>query len=143
MSEYQYYEFRAIDRPLTEEEQAAVGKLSSRVDLSPTHAIFVYNYSDFPARAEEILARYFDAMLYMANWGSCHLRFRFPKNAVDLEQTLGEGFRVGVGAHSASRRRDETPEVLHLVILAFPDTGLILPAVLSRRRAGEDAAGRE
>jgi hypothetical protein len=86
MSEYQYYEFRAIDRPLTEEEQATVGKLSSRVDLSPTHAIFVYNYSDFPARAEEILANYFDAMLYMANWGSCQLMLRFPKNAIDLEQ---------------------------------------------------------
>jgi hypothetical protein len=86
VSEYQYYEFRAIDRPLTEEEQAAVGKLSSRVDLSPTHAIFVYNYSDFPARAEEILAKYFDAMLYMANWGSCQLMFRFPQNMIDLEQ---------------------------------------------------------
>ncbi|MBN1995061.1 MAG: hypothetical protein JW953_20370 [Anaerolineae bacterium] len=86
MSEYQYYEFRAMDRPLTEEEQVAVGKLSSRVDLSPTHAIFVYNYSDFPARAEEILDKYFDAMLYMANWGSCQLMFRFPQNMIDLEQ---------------------------------------------------------
>ena len=26
MSEYQYYEFRAIDRPLTEEEQQAVAR---------------------------------------------------------------------------------------------------------------------
>jgi hypothetical protein len=86
MSEYQYYEFRAIDRPLTEEEQRTVGKLSSRVDLSPTQAVFVYNYSDFPADAEEILARYFDAMLYMANWGSCQLMFRFPKTVIDLEQ---------------------------------------------------------
>ncbi len=86
MSEYQYYEFRAIDRPLTDEEQAAIGKLSSRVDLSSTHAIFVYSYSDLPARAEEILASYFDAMLYMANWGSCQLMFRFPKKAIDLEQ---------------------------------------------------------
>ena len=68
MSEYQYYEFRAIDRSLTEEEQATVGKLSSRVNMSPTHAIFVYNYSDFPARAEEILAKYFDAMLYMTHY---------------------------------------------------------------------------
>lgn len=86
MSEYQYYEFRTIDRPLTEEEQQAVGKLSSRVDLSSTHAVFVYNYSDLPARAEDLLARYFDAMFYIANWGSCQLIFRFPKKAVDLEQ---------------------------------------------------------
>lgn len=86
MSEYQYYEFRAIDRPLTQQEQSAVGSLSSRVDLSPDHAIFVYNYSDLPARAEELLAKYFDAMFYIANWGSCQLMFRFPKKMIDLEQ---------------------------------------------------------
>lgn len=86
MSEYQYYEFRAIDRPLTAEEQQTIGKLSSRVDLSPTHASFVYNYSDLPARAEDLLTRYFDAMFYIANWGSCQLMFRFPKIAIDLDQ---------------------------------------------------------
>jgi hypothetical protein len=48
MSEYQYYEFRAIDRFLTEEEQRAVEKLLSRVDLSASHAILVYNYSPGP-----------------------------------------------------------------------------------------------
>ena len=86
MSEYQYYEFRAIDRPLTTEEQKAIGKLSSRVDLSPTRASFVYHYSNFPGSAEGVLTRYFDAMFYIANWGSCQLMFRFPKTAVDLEQ---------------------------------------------------------
>ena len=86
MSEYQYYEFRAIDRPLTGEEQKIIGKLSSRVDLSPYHASFVYHYSDLPARAEELLARYFDAMFYIANWGSCQLMFRFPKNSLNLEE---------------------------------------------------------
>lgn len=86
MSEYQYYEFRAIDRPLTAEEQQAIGKLSSRVNLSPVHASFVYNYSDFPGRAEDVLTRYFDAMFYITNWGSRQLMFRFPKTAVDLEQ---------------------------------------------------------
>jgi hypothetical protein len=35
MSEYQYYEFQAIDRPLTAEEQQAVSKLSSRVEPHP------------------------------------------------------------------------------------------------------------
>jgi hypothetical protein len=86
MSEYQYYEFRAIDRPLTPDEMTAVGRLSSRVDLSPQHAKFVYNYSDLPARATELLVKYFDAMFYIANWGSRQLMFRFPKQAVDLAQ---------------------------------------------------------
>ena len=86
MSEYQYYEFQAIDQPLTEEEQRAVARLSSRVDPHPRRAVFTYSWSDFPGRAEEVLAKYYDAMLYLANWGSRQLMFRFPKSLVDLEQ---------------------------------------------------------
>ena len=67
MSEYQYYEFQAIDRPLTPKEQQAVAQLSSRVDPHPRRAVFTYSWSDFPASAQDILARYYDAMLYMAN----------------------------------------------------------------------------
>ena len=85
MSEYQYYEFQAIDRPLTPEEQRAVAKLSSRVDPHPRRAIFTYNWSDFPGNPEEVLARYYDAMFYIANWGSTQFMFRFPRAALDLE----------------------------------------------------------
>jgi hypothetical protein len=83
MSEYQYYEFQTIDRPLTLEEQAAIGKLSSRVQLNPTQAIFVYNYGDFRGEPKQILAQYFDIMLYVANWGTWQLIFRLPKAMVD------------------------------------------------------------
>lgn len=86
MSEYQYYEFRAIDRPLTDEEQAAMRQLSSRVVLTPTSAAFTYNYGDFRGNPEKVLLQYFDAMFYIANWGSCRLMFRFPKQVLDLEQ---------------------------------------------------------
>ena len=43
MSEYQYYEFQAIDRPLTPEEQEAVARLSSRVAPHPRRTVFVYH----------------------------------------------------------------------------------------------------
>jgi len=86
MSEYRYYEFQAIDRPLTEEEQQAVARLSSRVYPHPRRAVFTYSWSDLPGRAEKILAQYYDAMLYMANWGSRRLMFRFPKSLVNLDQ---------------------------------------------------------
>ena len=86
MSEFQYYEFQAIDRPLTPEEQQAVARLSSRVDPHPRRAVFTYSWSDFPARSEEVLTRYYDAMLYMANWGRTQLMFRFPQALVDLGQ---------------------------------------------------------
>jgi len=85
MSEYQYYEFQAIDRPLTEEEQQAVARLSSRVDPHPRRAVFVYHWSDFPGDPDRTLTQYYDAMLYMANWGSRQLMFRFPTSVLDLE----------------------------------------------------------
>jgi hypothetical protein len=85
MSEYQYYEFQAIDRPLTTEEQAEIDKLSSRAKVTPNQAVFVYNYGDFRGSAEAVLIKYFDAMLYMANWGTWQLMFRFPKSLINLK----------------------------------------------------------
>jgi hypothetical protein len=42
MSEYQYYEFQAIDRPLTQEERAALCQLSGCVKPTATSASFTY-----------------------------------------------------------------------------------------------------
>jgi hypothetical protein len=83
MSEYQYYEFHAIDCPLTPKEQAEIKELSSRVNLTSTQAIFLYNYGDFRNKPEDVLTKYFDLMFYIANWGSWRLIFRFPKAIVD------------------------------------------------------------
>ena len=54
MSEYQYYEFRAVDTPLTESQKADVSKLSSRAYVTSHSASFVYNYRDFPGNTEKI-----------------------------------------------------------------------------------------
>ena len=85
VSTYQCYEFHAIDRLLTDEEQQAVARLSSRVDPHPRQAVFVYHWSGFPGNAREVLTRYYDAMFYTASWGSRQLMFRFPRTALDLE----------------------------------------------------------
>jgi hypothetical protein len=63
MSEYQYYEFLAIDRPLTAQQQAVIRQLSSRVQLSSTGAVFTYSYGDFRGQPLDVLAKHFDAML--------------------------------------------------------------------------------
>ena len=86
MSTYECYEFMAIDRPLTREEQLAVASLSSRVDPHPTHATFVYHYGDFRGKPIDILARYYDAFYYIANWGVTRLAFRLPRDAVDYDR---------------------------------------------------------
>jgi hypothetical protein len=85
MSEYQYYEFQAIDQPLDADARAEIESLSSRVYLTASSASFVYNYSDFPANPQQVLAEHFDMMLYIANWGTKQLMFRLPKTAIDAD----------------------------------------------------------
>ncbi|WP_404790416.1 hypothetical protein [Altericista sp. CCNU0014] len=85
MSEYQYYEFQAVDRPLSSADQTYLRGLSSRASVSATRASFGYNYSDFRGDPEKVLDRCFDMMLYIANFGTRQLMFRFPKKLVKPE----------------------------------------------------------
>lgn len=69
-------------------------KLSSRVELSATRAAFNYSYGDFRGEPLKVLEQHFDALLYIANWGTKQLAFRLPRSAVAIEQlrpyTLGD-----------------------------------------------------
>ena len=85
MSEYQYYEFQTIGSHLSEEAMEEMSDLSSRAEVSRTSAAFNYSYGDFPADPIKVLMRHFDALLYLANWGSRRLAFRFPISAVDYQ----------------------------------------------------------
>jgi hypothetical protein len=85
MSEFQMYQFRAIDRPLNENEKAEVGSWSSRTAPSNYAANFVYSYGDFPRNDEKTVENYFDLLLYVANWGTRQLIFRFPLNSIDAK----------------------------------------------------------
>jgi len=86
VSEYQYYEWQTLGRTLTPEERAAVSKLSSHMDVTSTRAVVTYSWGDFKHDPIQVLARYFDAFLYLANWGSKRLAFRFPKSLLDARQ---------------------------------------------------------
>lgn len=85
MSEYQYYEFRAVDRPLDREELAAVRALSSRAEITSTSFVNVYNWGDFRGSPEELVEKYYDAFLYVANWGTRWVLLRLPLRLVDRE----------------------------------------------------------
>jgi hypothetical protein len=85
MSEYQYYEWQTVDRLLTEAEQDAVGRLSSHIDVSSGRAVVTYSWGDFKHDPRQVLVRFFDAHLYMANWGSRRLMFRFPAGLLNRE----------------------------------------------------------
>jgi len=47
MSEYQYYEFQAIDKPLDKKAVQALRTLSSRAQITPTSFVNEYNWGDF------------------------------------------------------------------------------------------------
>ena len=49
MSEYQYYEFAAIDRPLTRAEMAELRAVSSRADITPSGFTNHYEWGDLKA----------------------------------------------------------------------------------------------
>lgn len=85
MSEYQYYEWQTIDRPLTAHEQAEVNGLSSHMGtVTSTQAIVTYSWGDFKHDPQKVLLKYFDAFLYDSNFGVRRLMFRLPKNLVDV-----------------------------------------------------------
>jgi hypothetical protein len=46
VSEYQYYEFRALDRRLTAEQQRRLRSLSSRAEISATRFTNEYSFGE-------------------------------------------------------------------------------------------------
>jgi hypothetical protein len=93
MSEYQYYEFQAIDRPLSEADRQALRDLSTRARITATSFTNSYEWGDFKGDPAKLMERWFDLHLYLANWGSRRLMIRLPKRLVDrrvLDPFLGE-----------------------------------------------------
>ena len=85
MSEYQYYEFRAVDRLLTDRQMRELRAISTRAAISRTSFSNYYTYSDLKANRRDLLVRYFDASLYFANWLFLEVAFRYPRGAVDMK----------------------------------------------------------
>ena len=92
MSEYQYYEFQAVDRPLTKDEMADLRAISTRATITPTRFVNVYNYGDLNADPLDLVERYFDAFVYVANWGTHQLAFRIPRRLLDPATALRDAF---------------------------------------------------
>lgn len=83
MSEYQYYEFQAIDRPLSADAQAALRAMSTRARITATSFTNSYEWGDLKGDPADMMARWFDLHLYLANWGSRGLMIRLPERLVD------------------------------------------------------------
>ncbi len=116
MSEYQYYEFLAIDRPLTAAEQAEVRQLSTRARITATSFTNEYHWGDFRGDPHLMMRRYYDAHLYLANWGTHQIMLRLPRTLLspEIAEQYGVDGHVGVTA---------TPESVILDLISEDDSG--------------------
>lgn len=85
MSEYQYYDFKAIDHALTKTEMAALRAISTRAVITTTSFTNHYEWGDLKADPLKLLEKYFDAFVYVANWGTREFHFRLPQELADLK----------------------------------------------------------
>ena len=83
MSEYQYYEFQAIDRPLTDKEMGELRSYSTRARITPASFVNDYSWGSFKGNADAWMEKYFDAFLYIANWGTHVFKLCLPSRLLD------------------------------------------------------------
>lgn len=93
MSEYQYYEFQAVDRPLSSKQMDELRRYSSRAQITPSSFANVYNFGNFRGDPGKLIDKYFDAFLYLANWGTRWLMLRVPKKL--LGEETARAFEAG------------------------------------------------
>lgn len=85
MSEYQCYEFVTLDQQLTGKQMIELRAVSTRAEITPTRFWNEYTWGDLKADAGKLLERYFDAHLYVANWGTRRLMLRIPAKSVSAK----------------------------------------------------------
>ena len=67
MSEYQCYEFIALDRPLSSKEMTELRAISTRAAITPTRFWNEYHWGSLKADPAKLVERYFDAHMYFAD----------------------------------------------------------------------------
>ena len=111
LSEYQYCEFQAIDRPLGEADREALRTLSTRARITATSFTNRYDWGDFKGDPWRLMERRFDLHLYLANWGTRRLMIQLPKRLVD--RTRLDAFLRG-GDLAESHRVERVSDLRHL-----------------------------
>jgi hypothetical protein len=91
VSEYRYYDFRAIDRPLTRNEMAALRSISTRAAITTTSFSNHYEWGDLKANPSKLLKKYFDAFVYVANWETHEFYIRLPQGIDRLQAARSHG----------------------------------------------------
>jgi len=115
MSEYQYYEFLALDRPLTAKQRAELRSISTRAEITATRFVNEYEWGDLKGDPRMMMERYFDAFLYLANWGTRRLLFRLSSAVLDAATAArycdtNTASLIETGSHQSDEVDDEDTE---------------------------------
>ncbi|MFF7674052.1 hypothetical protein [Actinacidiphila glaucinigra] len=102
MSEYQYYEFLALDRPLDDDEVRQVRALSTRADITATRFVNEYHWGDFKGDPTKLVEQFYDAHLYYANWGSRRLVLRLPAGTLRAKEATAYAMDDALGVWTRS-----------------------------------------
>jgi hypothetical protein len=108
MSEYQYYEFRAVDRSLNRTEQGELRAISTRARITATSFMNHYEWGDLKGDPDRFMERYFDLFVYLSNWGSRRFSMRLPKRLLDAADL--RRFLCGAGDATVRSKGD------HLIV---------------------------
>ena len=85
MSEYQYYEFQSVDRRLSDKEMQELRAYSTRAHITPTSFANEYSFGDFKGNPDAWMEKYFDAFLYVANWGTHEFKLGLPSKVLSVD----------------------------------------------------------
>ena len=83
MSEFQYYEFQAIDRPLSAADQQALRNISTRARITAASFTNTYEWGDLKGDPAELVRRWFDLHFYLANSGQRRLMIKLPARLIE------------------------------------------------------------
>jgi hypothetical protein len=88
----------AVDRPLTPAQQGELRTLSTRARITASSFVNDYQWGDLKGDPRVWMERYFDAHLYLANWGTHRVALRLPRRLLDPDTAAA--YCVGESAHS-------------------------------------------
>jgi hypothetical protein len=96
MSEYQFVQFLAIDRPLNDEQLEFMRQQSTRAEITPREFTNEYHFGDFHGNSPEMLRQGYDVHLHYANFGIRRLMIRLP-GGLPCDQRTFDAYQVDNG----------------------------------------------
>lgn len=88
MSDYQCYEFRAIDRALSLADKQEIKSISTRAQITDRSFVNHDEFGDVTGDPWEFMARWVDLHLSFANWGTGRLMIPCPGKAFRRECSI-------------------------------------------------------